>query len=89
LGFIPRGLRRIRHTGESQYPEKQNGFPRIKYGAGSIKHAMPVKEISDTPQLAAGQVIIFISTPIFHHCSTPLLRMLKRKSGVENHVRQS
>jgi hypothetical protein len=41
----------------SRYPEDQNGFPRIKYGAGCVKHGVTVKEISDTPQLAAGQFI--------------------------------
>jgi hypothetical protein len=57
MGFIPCGLPRIRHTGESRYPENQTGFPRIKYGAGSVKHGMTVEEISDTSQLAAGQFI--------------------------------
>jgi hypothetical protein len=49
MGFIPRGLPRIRHTGESRYPENQTGFRG--------KHGMTVNEISDTPQLAAGQSI--------------------------------
>jgi hypothetical protein len=31
LGFIPRGLPRICHTGESRYPENPTGF-RVKHG---------------------------------------------------------
>jgi len=49
MGFIPRGLPRIRHTGESRYPENQTGF--------RVKHGMTVKDRSDTPQLAAGSFI--------------------------------
>ena len=31
FGCIPRGLPRIRHTGESRYPENPTGF-RVKHG---------------------------------------------------------
>jgi hypothetical protein len=40
--FILRGLPRIRHTGESRYPENPTGF--------RVKHGMTF----DTPLLAAG-----------------------------------
>jgi len=45
-----------RHPGENRGPElfKTPGFPRIQYGAGCVEHGMTVKDLSDTPQLAAG-----------------------------------
>jgi len=69
MGFIPPWLaaesscRRVRprfirlsRADKSAYPENQIGFPRITYEAGWGKHGMTVKEISGTPQLAAGGV---------------------------------
>jgi hypothetical protein len=41
LGSIPRGSLRIRHTGESRYPESPTGF--------RVKHGMTAKDIDDTP----------------------------------------
>jgi len=56
VGFILRGLLRIRHTGESRYAEDQTGFPRIEYGAGSVKHGMTVKDMRRYPAACFGAV---------------------------------
>ena len=38
-----------RHTGESRYPEalKNTGFPRIRSGAGLVKHGMTKQTVND------------------------------------------
>jgi hypothetical protein len=42
---------------------KDSGFPRIKYGAGSVKHGMTY----DTPQLAAGYPTHLVMPGLIRH----------------------
>jgi hypothetical protein len=48
MGFIPRGLPRIRHTGESRYKENQTGF--------RVEHGMTVKDIKRRSAACCGVV---------------------------------
>jgi len=49
MGFIPRGLPRIRHPGESRYPESPTGF--------RVKHGMTAKDIRRYPAEGGGVMV--------------------------------
>jgi hypothetical protein len=51
FGFIPRGLPRVRHTGESRYPEKETGF--------RVKHGMTGQDMERCPAACGGVVHFF------------------------------
>ena len=53
LGSIPRGLPRIRHTGESRYPESPTGF--------RVKHGMTAQKRRRYPAACGGVVHLAIS----------------------------